>query len=94
MLTLDQVSKAINLHLATSHMEVSLVGDFDIAEVCLLFPNEAPDNLAVSLYVQPNTTESIVGSVFFDTFAGTSLEFSVVCIPYVSMCASCSLVID
>lgn len=31
--TLEQASKAIDSHLATSHMEVSLVGDFDIEEV-------------------------------------------------------------
>lgn len=31
--TLEQASRAIDVHLATSHMEVSLVGDFDIEEV-------------------------------------------------------------
>lgn len=32
-ITLEQASQAINGHLSTSHMEVSLVGDFDIEEV-------------------------------------------------------------
>lgn len=32
-ITLEQASMAIEGHLATSHMEVSLVGDFDTEEV-------------------------------------------------------------
>ena len=31
--TLEQASKAIDAHLTTSLMEVSLVGDFDVEEV-------------------------------------------------------------
>lgn len=40
-ITLEQASAAIEAHLATSHMEVSLVGDFDIEEVRLSSASQA-----------------------------------------------------
>eukprot|EP00903_Cladosiphon_okamuranus_P006624 g6470.t1 len=59
--TLEQASKAVDAHLATSHMELSLVGDFDIEEaerMCLQYmgtikPSERDPSLLPTVEAVP-----------------------------------------